>query len=601
MLAWHACLFLKGMAILIRKTKIVCTLGPATDDPEVLKQLILSGMDVARFNFSHQNQTIHRERINQLKKMREELKRPIATILDTKGPEVRLGSFVGNKVEIKSGQRYILTTKKCEGDDKKSFISFPGLVNDVSIGTKILVDDGLIELVVAEIKGTEIICDVINGGFLSNNKGVNIPGVKLSMPYLSEQDISDIKFGIEMGFDFIAASFVTSADDLIQIRQVLDEEHCHHIKLVAKIENAEGVDNIDDILRVTDGIMIARGDLGVEIPFERIPVIQKKLIKKAYNAGKQVITATQMLDSMMKNPRPTRAEANDVASAIYDGTSAIMLSGETAAGDYPIETIKAMASIARTTEHDIDYLRRFRLRDIDELPNVTNAISHATVTTAHDLNARAIITVTKTGQTARLISKYRPSYPIISCTTEPTILRQMNMSWGVTPLLIDEKESTDELFDAAVEAAEANNLVDNGDLVVITAGVPLGVSGTTNMMKVHVIGDVLVSGIGITNTTACGNLCVCDNEEEAIERFKEGDILVGPQTSNNLLSIMRKSSGIVTEQDGLNSHAAIVGLALDIPVIVGAKNATKILKCGATVTIDAIQGIVSSNQNCIRK
>lgn len=601
MLAWHACLFLKGMAILIRKTKIVCTLGPATDDPEVLKQLILSGMDVARFNFSHQNQTIHRERINQLKKMREELKRPIATILDTKGPEVRLGSFVGNKVEIKSGQRYILTTKKCEGDDKKSFISFPGLVNDVSIGTKILVDDGLIELVVAEIKGTEIICDVINGGFLSNNKGVNIPGVKLSMPYLSEQDISDIKFGIEMGFDFIAASFVTSADDLIQIRQVLDEEHCHHIKLVAKIENAEGVDNIDDILRVTDGIMIARGDLGVEIPFERIPVIQKKLIKKAYNAGKQVITATQMLDSMMKNPRPTRAEANDVASAIYDGTSAIMLSGETAAGDYPIETIKAMASIARTTEHDIDYLRRFRLRDIDELPNVTNAISHATVTTAHDLNARAIITVTKTGQTARLISKYRPSYPIISCTTEPTILRQMNMSWGVTPLLIDEKESTDELFDAAVEAAEANNLVDNGDLVVITAGVPLGVSGTTNMMKVHVIGDVLVSGIGITNTTACGNLCVCDNEEEAIERFKEGDILVVPQTSNNLLSIMRKSSGIVTEQDGLNSHAAIVGLALDIPVIVGAKNATKILKCGATVTIDAIQGIVSSNQNCIRK
>lgn len=586
------------MAILIRKTKIVCTLGPATDDPEVLRQLILSGMDVARFNFSHQNQTIHRERINQLKKLRDELKRPIATILDTKGPEVRLGSFVGNKVEIKSGQRYILSTKQCEGDDKKSFISFAGLVNDVSIGTKILVDDGLIELVVAEIKGTEIICDVINGGFLSNNKGVNIPGVKLSMPYLSDQDISDIKFGIEMGFDFIAASFVTSADDLIQIRQVLDEEHCHHIKLVAKIENAEGVDNIDDILRVTDGIMIARGDLGVEIPFERIPVIQKKLIKKAYNAGKQVITATQMLDSMMKNPRPTRAEANDVASAIYDGTSAIMLSGETAAGDYPIETIKAMASIARTTEHDIDYLRRFRLRDVDELPNVTNAISHATVTTAHDLNARVIITVTKTGQTARLISKYRPLYPIISCTTEPTVLRQMNMSWGVTPLLIEEKESTDELFDAAVEAAEKNNLVDNGDLVVITAGVPLGISGTTNMMKVQVIGNVLVSGKGITNTTACGNLCVCDNEEEAIERFEDGDILVVPQTTNNLLSIMRKSSGIVTEQDGMNSHAAIVGLALDIPVIVGAKNATKILKCGATVTIDAVQGIVSSNQNC---
>lgn len=586
---------------MIRKTKIVCTLGPSTDDPEVLKQLILSGMDVARFNFSHQNQTIHRERMNQLKKLRDELKRPIATLLDTKGPEVRLGSFVGNKVEIKSGQSYILTTKQCEGDDKKSFISFPGLVNDVSIGTKILVDDGLIELVVAEIKGTEIICDVINGGFLSNNKGVNIPGVKLSMPYLSEQDISDIKFGIEMGFDFIAASFVRSADDLILIRQVLDEQQCHHIRIVAKIENAEGVDNIDDILRVADGIMIARGDLGVEIPFERIPVIQKKLIERAYNAGKQVITATQMLDSMMKNPRPTRAEANDVASAIYDGTSAIMLSGETAAGDYPIETIKAMASIARTTEHDIDYLRRFKLRDIDELPNVTNAISHATVTTAHDLNARAIITVTKTGQTARLISKYRPLYPIISCTTEPTILRQMNMSWGVTPLLIDEKESTDELFDAAVQAAEANKLVDNGDLVVITAGVPLGVSGTTNMMKVHVIGDVLVSGKGITNTTGCGNLCVCDNEEEAIERFKDGDILVVPQTSNNLLSIMRKSSGIVTEQDGMNSHAAIVGLALDIPVIVGAKDATKILKCGATVTIDAIQGIVSSNQNCLIK
>ncbi|WP_312641548.1 pyruvate kinase [Hydrogenoanaerobacterium sp.] len=580
----------------MRKTKIICTLGPATETEEKIRELILAGMDVARFNFSHGSYEEHLKKLNILSALREELHLPIAALLDTKGPEVRLGKFKGGKAELKSGEVFTLTTDEIEGDSAKATISFKGLPADVDAGTKILLDDGLIELKVLSVEGgTDIICRIINGGIISNTKGVNVPGVRLSLPYISEKDHADILWGIDQGFDFIAASFTRSADDILEIRKILDTKNCHSIRIIAKIENAEGVTNIDNILNVSDGVMIARGDMGVEIPFEEVPVVQKLLIKKAYSAGKQVITATQMLDSMMKNPRPTRAEATDVANAIYDGTSAIMLSGETAAGAYPIESVKTMARIAVRAENDIDYRGRFFKREMHGLQGVTNAISHATCTTAYDLGAAAIITVTKSGKTAKMISKYRPEMPIISGTTNPTVYRQMNLSWGVTPMLIEEKESTDDLFQHAVDVAKGNNLVKSGDLVVITAGVPLGISGTTNLLKVHMVGDVLVSGQGVNCLSAFGNICVARNEEEALTNFKQSDILVIPQTSNNILSLLKKASGIVTEAGGLNSHAAIVGLTLDIPVLVGAEHATEILKSGTAVTIDAARGIVCNS------
>ena len=438
---------------------------------------------------------------------------------------------------------------------------------------------------------------MLNDGYISNRKGVNVPGINLSLPYISEADRKDIIFGIEEGYDFIAASFVRCADDVLAVRQILDEFDNHTIRVIAKIENQDGVKNIDEILRVSDGIMIARGDMGVEIDFEDIPSIQKALIKKGYNAGLQVITATQMLDSMMKNPRPTRAETTDVANAIYDGTSAIMLSGETAAGAYPVVAVRTMAQIAERTENDIDYRKRFYLRDHDHTNNVTNAISHATVTTAHDLGAAAIITVTKTGSTARMISKFRPVCPIISCTPNEMVQRQMNMSWGVIPLLADMMDNTDALIDHAIERAREEKLVSDGDLVVVTAGVPLGVSGTTNLMKVHLIGDVLVSGKGYTSKCVTGTLCVCNSEEEALKNFKNGDILVIPQTSNNIMSILKNASAIVTELEGGNSHAAIVGMTLDIPVVVGAAHATEILKSGTVATVDAYHGTVGTEAN----
>lgn len=394
--------------------------------------------------------------------------------------------------------------------------------------------------------------------------------------------------------DFIAASFTRSSDDILQLRKELDKNNCNDIRIIAKIENSEGVENIDDIIRVSDGIMVARGDLGVEIPMEDIPILQKKLITKAYNAGKQVITATQMLDSMMVNPRPTRAEATDVANAIYDGTSAIMLSGETAAGKYPVQAVKTMARIAERTEQDIDYKGRFSKRQLTEQPDVTSAISHATCTTAHDLGAVAIITVSKTGQTARMISKYRPDCPIISGTTSQKVLRQMNLSWGVIPILVDEKTNTDELFEHVVNVAEQHELVKNGDLAVITAGIPLGVSGTTNMLKVHLVGNVLVSGTAVTHQSVIGRICICETEKDLTEKFKNGDIIVTAKTSNDMLPYMKKASGIITEQDGLNSHAAIVASALDMPVIIGAKNAVKLLKNGTTVKLDGSRGIVFS-------
>ncbi len=580
---------------MVRKTKVICTLGPATDDDKVLKELMLGGMNAARFNFSHAEHAYHKRNMERVVKLREELNLPIATLLDTKGPEIRIGKFKEGKVFLSKGELFTLTTREIDGSAEACTVTYKDLPGDVFPGATILLDDGLIALSVVSVGDTDIVCRVMNDGQVSNNKGVNVPGVSLSMPYVSEKDRSDIIFGIENGFDFIAASFTRSADDILEIRKILEEHNCHRINIIAKIENREGVDNLDAILRVADGVMVARGDMGVEIPLEEVPVLQKMMIKKAYTAGKQVITATQMLDSMMKNPRPTRAESTDVANAIYDGTSAIMLSGETAAGLYPVEALKTMVRIACRAEQDIDYVKRFKARAYEEAPDVTNAISHATCTTAHDLGATAIITVTKSGKTARMISKYRPSAPIIGCTTSAHVCRQLNLSWGVTPLHIQEESDTDSLFDHAVDAAQKTGVIENGDLVVITAGVPLGISGTTNLMKVHVVGHVLASGTGITSKSACARLCVCRDMEEAMESFKDGDILVIPQTSNALIDVIKRCSGIITELPGSNSHAAIVGLAMDLPVLVGVTNATSLLKSGAVVTLDAERGIVCCN------
>lgn len=473
----------------MRKTKIVCTLGPSTDDENVLREMIRSGMNVARFNFSHGDHKTHLERLEMLRKVRDEEGKHIAALLDTKGPEIRVKKFLDGKIFLEEGQKFTLTTREVDGTNEEVSITYANLPNDVSVGTRILIDDGLIEMVCDEIAdGTDIVCHVVNGGAVSNNKGVNVPDVALSMPYISEKDKDDILFAIKEDFDFIAASFVRTAGDVLRIRRILEDENCYSIKIIAKIENRQGVENIDEIIQVSDGVMVARGDMGVEIPSEDVPVVQKMMIRKVVQAGKNVITATQMLDSMMKNPRPTRAETADVANAIYDGTSAIMLSGETAAGLYPVESVKMMAKIAERTEQDIDYGRKFFNRERKANPNVTDAISHAACTTAHDLKAKAILNVTKSGSSARMISKYRPSCDIVACSTYPGVCRQMNMAWGITPILVDEMTDVFELFDAAIEGAKQLDMLKRDDLVVLTAGVPLGISGTTNMLRVQVIG-----------------------------------------------------------------------------------------------------------------
>ena len=473
----------------MKKTKIICTLGPATDNHQTLEKMIEAGMDVARFNFSHGAYEDHEKRLKEVLAVREKLNAPVATLLDTKGPEVRLGDFENpDGVTINHGDKFTLTTKKCMGNEKKSYVNYEGLPKDVKPGTVILINDGLISMKVDSVKGTDIHCTVIDGGLLTNHKGVNVPGVDLNMPYLSERDMNDLKFGASHDFDFIAASFVRSATDVTILRNFVEAIGWKDVKIISKIENTQGVDNIDDIIAASDGIMVARGDMGVEIDFQRIPAIQKMIIRKVYDAGKIVVTATQMLESMITNPRPTRAEITDVANAIYDGTSAIMLSGESAVGNHPVEAVQTMTSIALTTENDIDYKRQFdNFYPESGGKDITSAISHATVTTAHDLNASAIITVTKSGTTARMISKFRPQTDIVGATINQKVWRQLSLSWGVKPVLCQLKDNTDELFDHAVEVTVKAGAAKKGDTVVITAGIPLGMSGTTNMLKVHKI------------------------------------------------------------------------------------------------------------------
>lgn len=471
----------------LRKTKIICTIGPASCDKDVLRELMKSGMDVARFNFSHGEYETFEKWLKNVEEVREELGLPVATLLDTKGPEIRLGTFKNpNGVILKEGQAFTLTTDEIEGDEERCSVSYKGLVNDVKNGTQILINDGLIALEVQSVKDKDIICKVTDGGLVTDKKGVNVPNVSLALPYLSEKDMQDLKFGAKMGYDFIAASFCRTGADIVYLRDFCHALGWNDVKIIAKIENHEGVEHIDGIIKEADGIMVARGDMGVEIPFEQIPAIQKMIIQKVFQAGKIVVTATQMLESMINNPRPTRAEITDVANAIYDGTSAIMLSGETAMGKHPVEAVKTMALIAKTTEDDIDYVEQFEmLSPRGAKRDITSAISHATVTTAHDLNASAIITVTKSGTTARQISKFRPECPIISATTSDKVRRQNNLSWGVIPVMCEEKSNTDELFQHAVDVAVKTGVIGKGDVVVITAGIPLGQSGTTNMLKVH--------------------------------------------------------------------------------------------------------------------
>ncbi|MBU5491183.1 pyruvate kinase [Butyricicoccus intestinisimiae] len=471
----------------MRKTKIICTMGPATDNIEVLRAMARAGMNVARFNFSHGSHEEHKQRIDRVKAVREEYNLPIALLLDTKGPEIRTGDMQDGKIFLKKGEQIRLTPRACLGTPSKISITYPDLYQDVQAGTSILIDDGLIELRVEQTQEQDILCRVLNDGAVSNHKGINVPDVHLSIPYLSDKDKSDIQFGIEQGVDFIAASFVRTADDVQQLRMLLDENGGAHINIIAKIENQQGVENIDGIVSLADGVMIARGDMGVEIPAEDVPPIQKMLIKKVASAGKQVITATQMLDSMMKNPRPTRAEVTDVANAIYDGTGAIMLSGETAAGLYPVEAVTMMARIAERTENDIDYRKRFFVRTRKANPDITDAICHATCTTAYDLNARDIVTVTKSGRSARMVARYRPSCGIIGCTPTKKVWYQLNLAWGVTPVLLSETDDVFDLFDSALETAKNQGLMQSGDLAVITSGVPIGVSGTTNMIRVQVV------------------------------------------------------------------------------------------------------------------
>ncbi len=581
----------------MRKTKIVSTIGPATESREKILQLIKNGMNVARLNFSHGTHEEHEKRIHAIKEAREALGVPVAILLDTKGPEIRTGKFKKEETILTEGQFFTLTTREVLGDETIGYVTYKDLPKDVKKGDKILIDDGLIELEVFEIyNDTDIKCQVNNSGTIKNHKGINVPGVKIHLPAITPKDVEDIIFGIRNEIDFIAASFVRKAQDVFEIRKILEDHHVNDIQIISKIENQEGVHNIQEIIEVSDGIMVARGDLGVEIPPEQIPLVQKMIIRKCNNAGKPVITATQMLDSMIRNPRPTRAEVTDVANAIFDGTDAIMLSGETAAGKYPLEAVQTMVNIAETTEDALDYEAILREKGVGKEKSVTDAVSHATCTSAHDLGASAIITTTSSGYTARMVSKFRPKAPIIVATTSLKIARQMALTWGTYPMIIKEGYSTDEVFELAIHKALQTGYIKGGDLVIITAGVPVGVAGTTNTIKVHIAGEILIKGIGIGNKSAIGKVVVVHHAQEALEKIKEGDILVAISTDKDMVDSMEKAGAIIVEESGLTSHAAIVGLHLGKPVIVGAEEATKILKSGMTITVDSIRGLVYSGK-----
>ena len=583
----------------MRKTKIICTLGPSTDQEGVLRELVANGMNVARFNFSHGSHEEHLGRFEKLKAIREELGKPVAALLDTKGPEIRLKDFKNGTEMLEAGQTFTLTTRDVEGTKEICSITYKDLPQDVQPGGTIMLDDGLIKLQIITVNDMDIVCKVLNNGKIKNKKGVNVPGVHLSMPYMSQRDRDDIIFGAQQGFDFIAASFVRTAQDVYDIRNLLNE-YDSDIRIIAKIENREGVNNIDSILAAADAVMVARGDLGVEIDFTELPGIQKNIIERSFSFGKPIVTATQMLDSMMVNPRPTRAEISDVANAIYDGTSAIMLSGETAAGAYPVDALKTMSAIAERTEQE-NHARFVPLTENTGKISVSDATAHAACLTAKDVNAAAIVTVSESGNTARLLSKYRPEQPIIACVMKEQVQRQLALSWGITPLMMPLAHSTDELIEMSTSLAKENGYLHNGELAVVTAGVPVGVSGTTNMIKIHMVGNCLATGVGVGRgktdlVSASGKACVCRTLEEVKAKFRPGMVLVVPSTTNEMLGYVRDAAALVVEEPGLNSHAAIVGNSLLKPTIVGAAGACSHIRDGLDIAVDCAHGSVQRLQ-----
>ncbi|MCM8710143.1 pyruvate kinase [Clostridium sp. SYSU_GA19001] len=581
----------------MRKTKIICTVGPASENEEILSKLIEAGMNASRHNFSHGDHEEHGRRINLVKALRKKYNKPIAIILDTKGPEIRTGKFEGGSVELREGEPFtVVCGEDILGNNTICSVTYADLYKDVKIGDSILIADGLVGLEVKGIEGNRIFCTVKNSGSLGNNKNVNVPGVVTTLPAVTEKDIKDLKFGIEVGVDIIAASFIRKASDVLAIRKVLQENGGGDILIFSKIENHEGVANIDEIIKFSDGIMVARGDLGVEIPTEDVPVVQKMIIEKCNEAGKPVITATQMLDSMIKNPRPTRAEASDVANAIFDGTDAIMLSGETANGKYPVETVITMSKIAERAEKALNYEEKLKKRRRNHIPNVPNAISLATCNTAMDLNASAIITATQSGHTAKIVSNYRPECPIIAVTPYWNVARKLALNWGVFPIIADKMESTDELIEKSVVIAQNTGYVKNGDLVVIAAGIPVDYVGTTNMMKVHVVGDILVQGKSSGSVHGYGTVNVVSSFSEAQENVQEGDILVVKHLTGEYLNLLDRVSGIITEQAEVSSDITIKCIAQEIPLIYNAAGATDILKTGSFITLDIRRGVVYSGK-----
>lgn len=579
---------------IMRKTKIVCTIGPASESPEMLEKLIDAGMNVARLNFSHGNHEEHANRIAAIRDAAERMKKPVGILLDTKGPEIRTHSMENGELHLVTGQVIDISMTEVLGNKSRFSITYDQLIEDVDQNDIILLDDGLIELrVLAKDTEQGLIHTIVeNAGILKNKKGVNVPGVSVKLPGITDKDAADILFGIEQGIDFIAASFVRTAKDVLEIRELLEQNNGSHIQIIPKIENQEGVDNIDEIIEVSDGLMVARGDLGVEIPAEEVPLVQKSLIKKCNQVGKPVITATQMLDSMQRNPRPTRAEASDVANAIMDGTDAIMLSGETAAGLYPVESVATMNKIAIRTENALDYRAIVSTRSREKEANMTEAISQAVAYTSINLGVKAVLAPTESGNTARMIAKYRPGVSIIAVTSQPNVAQKLTLVWGVKPILTQRVSTTDEILELSVDEALKHEFVSHGDVVVITAGLPVGEAGTTNLMKVHVIGDLLARGQGIGKLSVVGNAIIANNAAEALAYDTEGAIIVTVGSDREMMPAIEKCAGIITEEGGLTSHAAVVGLSLGIPVIVGVKEATSLIQHGQEITMDAETGVI---------
>lgn len=575
----------------MRKTKIICTIGPASEQLTVLKELLTGGMNVARLNFSHGTHEEHRRRIQSIRQASRETGVPVAIMLDTKGPEIRIGLIENGMVRLEEGANVTLTTEEVLGTKERLFVNYDGLPKDVRVGMQVLLDDGLISLRVQEINGSEIACGIENGGLVSDRKKVNVPGAYIHLPGLTQKDLDDIAFGVREDVDFIAASFIRSKADVIAIRQVLEKLNSN-IDIISKIENRQGVKNIDEIIKVSDGIMVARGDLGVEIPAEEVPLVQKMLISKCNGVGKPVITATQMLDSMIRNPRPTRAEASDIANAIMDGSDAIMLSGETASGKYPVQALQTMDRIAVRTEESLNWPEIEKKRIPNQARTTTEAISHATCTTAQSLGAAAVITATQSGSTARMVSKFHPHAPIVAVTPSEKVFRKLLLVWGVYPLISPEYKSTDILIESAITTALQAKYIKNGDLVVLTAGVPVGIPGSTNLIKVHTVGEVLVKGAGIGAGSVTGNVVIAKTAQEALARMENGAILVTVSTNRDFIPAIEKAAALITEEGGLTSDGAIVSINLGIPVVVGATDATAKLKQSMLVTVDPARGLI---------